>query len=159
MSKQTSAVERQQIPTDIQPWLDITGSMTQAIADATNLTPYVNITFSGVDTTSNWEQQSFPEVSCFARQIELKAGDFCCLFARSIAQTESPAALALATLGNRPLADLLFHGDWQAGEITTAKRGDDEFGRAVNWHTPDGQTIMVQEFIRLEFAQRYTPRR
>ena len=131
--------------------------MTQAIADSTGLTPYVDITYSGLDQTSPWEQELLGSPDCYARHIELKAGDLCCLVARSIAVAGTDAANALETLGNRPLADLLFHADWEPGEVMPVLRNEQEYGRAVKWKNTQNDILLVQEFIRLEFAKAFTP--
>lgn len=154
---QTHAVPLHTLPAAVHAWIKLSGSMTQAIQSVTGQAPAVRIKLSQAAPASAWEAELLQGSNCFVRHIELLAGEQLCLTARSLALQNSPAALALANLGERPLADLLFNGAWVQGDIHAITTNTGGFGRAAVWRNSGGYPLLVQEIFAPEFVRAYQP--
>ena len=153
----THVVSLELVPHSMHAWINLSGSMTQAIQRVTGKTPTVTIQLSTESAASGWEADQLGGNACFVRHIELLAGAMRCLTARSLALAGSPAAAALQNLGQRPLADLLFTGSWRQGDIVAIGCSSGDYGRAALWRDPDQHPLLVQEFFDSRFTEEFQP--
>ena len=142
------------MPAPLQPWLNLEGSMTHAIAHHFGQAPQVEVHFSGADNLHVWEQQTFlPNAKLaagYARHISLNIGERPVLLARSVTPDGSPVEALLCGLQTTPLARLLFEdAQWvRIGSPIALQASGHLFGRACLWqHLRDNGQLIVEEFF------------
>ncbi len=138
----------------VRRWVDVTDSMTSAIARHFGDDPAVRVLHSGSAELHAWEHQLLQNAATattFARHIVLCIDTRPVLAARSVT-CSILVQQELTALRETPLARRLFESDlWQ--RYTPAQpllTGDGTYGRACGWRYDNGNsthTLLVEEYF------------
>ena len=143
-----------EVPATLAPWVDLSGSMTQAIMDIYAASPEVTVHHSDLTPLRAWESEKLNAPTThthgYARHISLNVHETPVLAARSVTLKDSPIVPLLADLQSKPLARVLFEDKrWQRqGLPIPLKDGSGIIGRACVWRDLRTQAhLLVEEFF------------
>lgn len=133
-------------------WLNLTSSMTQAIADKFAQMPVVSILGEDIEQPTAVELKRFAKPEpVFARHILLCIDDIPLVMARTVTPSSSPDVKALRGLLDRPLAELLFSDErWQRQDaLQPLVLANGMCGRSCLWRQSNvsGSGLLVEEFF------------
>ena len=139
-------------PSSAEYWLNLTSSMTQAIAYKFTQMPLVNVLGEEVEAPTTVEIQRFDQQGpVFARHILLCIDNKPLMMARTVTPASSPDVSALKGLLERPLAELLFSDTkWQRQDaLQTLVLANGLFGRSCLWRQSNvaESGLLVEEFF------------
>lgn len=139
-------------PNSAEYWLNLTTSMTQAIAEKFTQMPLVNMLGEEVEAPTAVETQRLGQQGLvFARHVLLCINDKPLMMARTVTLASSPDVHALKGLLERPLAELLFSDErWQRQDtLQPLVLANGLFGRSCLWQQSDtpGSGLLVEEFF------------
>ena len=139
-------------PSGADYWLNLTSSMTQAIADKFTQMPQVNVLSEEVEEPTAIELQRFDQLGpVFARHILLCVDNKPLMMARTVTPASSPDVSALKGLLERPLAELLFSDkSWQRQDaLQPLVLANGMLGRSCLWrHSNNPESgLLVEEFF------------
>ena len=139
-------------PSNAEYWLNLTSSMTQAVAEKFARMPAVTVLGEVVEQPTSAELQRLEQQGdVFARHILLCIDNKPLVMARTVTPTSSPDVKALKGLLERPLAELLFSDErWQRrGSLQPLILANGIFGRSCLWHQSNvsDSGLLVEEFF------------
>ncbi len=147
-------ISNDRVPQSLKPWVEMPGSMTQAVADTFSASPTVTVYHSGKTPLLDWERAKLlapvDHSQGYARHISLDIHDSPVLAARSVTLSDSPVVSLLADLHSKPLARLLFEDDqWQRqGPPTPVADASGIIGRVCVWQDLRSHAhLLVEEFF------------
>lgn len=144
---------------DLSPWLQLTTSLTKALAHEFAADPGLIVLGEGVEQGHDWERESLgASDQIYARHIALTIDQEPVVLARSVT-IPGVGMEALTNLRNRPLAELLFEDpQWRRNPAKLLLRlGDGSPGRGCFWQNQQlGAMLVVQEFFLENFVQKLT---
>jgi len=139
-------------PSNGEYWLNLTSSMTQAIAAKFTQMPVVLVLGEEVELPTAVESQRIDQQGpVFARHILLCIENKPLVMARTVTPVSSPDVSALKGLLERPLAELLFADErWQRqGTLQPLILANGLFGRSCLWRQSNvaESGLLVEEFF------------